>query len=132
VPIDFAVEKARIDRNDSATGDHAMMRRNMATHTVNNELDSLKSDMSKLRSDLAGLAEALIKAGKHEAGAAKERLEEEVHTRLDSLREKAGDAREAGANALKSIESHIEERPFVSMLVAFAVGLVFGKFLDRR
>jgi ElaB/YqjD/DUF883 family membrane-anchored ribosome-binding protein len=109
-----------------------MMRRNMATHTVSSELDSLKSDVAKLRSDLAGLAEALIKAGKHEAGAAKDRLEEEVGKRLDSLREKAGNARDAGANALESIGSHIEERPFVSMLVAFAIGLVFGKFADRR
>jgi len=104
----------------------------MSAHTVSSELDSLRSDVSKLRSDLAGLAEALLKAGKHEAGAAREKLEEEVSKRLDSLREKAATVRDAGQTAIETIENQIEERPFISMLVAFAVGLVFGKLVDRR
>ena len=105
---------------------------NMPRHGVGNEVDALKEDVAKLRADLAGLAEALIQAGRQEAGTAKDKLEDEARKRLEGLRSAAGDARAFGRSALESIETQIGEKPLISVLVAFAVGIVFGKLADRR
>jgi ElaB/YqjD/DUF883 family membrane-anchored ribosome-binding protein len=37
-----------------------------------------------------------------------------------------------GPRHLRNIEGKIEQRPFVSLAVAFATGLVVGRMLDRR
>ena len=48
--------------------------------------------------------------------------------RLDSI---AGDAKHHGRQALDDLTDRIEERPLASILIAFGVGLLFGRMLDR-
>ncbi|MEX2474028.1 MAG: hypothetical protein WD429_02325, partial [Marinobacter sp.] len=40
-------------------------------------------------------------------------------------------ARKAGDKAIEGAGHKIEERPFLTVLIAFVAGLLLGKFLDR-
>ncbi|GMU20399.1 MAG: hypothetical protein AMXMBFR13_04960 [Phycisphaerae bacterium] len=110
-----------------------MIKANRSARTaVGEEIDSLKSDMQQLRADLAGLAEALIQAGKSEAGEARSKLEERVQEQLEHMRSAVTSAQHYGRHGIESVQTQIEEKPFTSVLVAFAAGLMFGKLMDRR
>lgn len=104
----------------------------MSHPRVTGEVEALKADVARLRADIAGLAEALLQAGRQEAGEARSRVEEEARQHLEGLRSRMDGARDLGRDAIRSVQSHIEERPFVSILAALATGLVLGKLLDRR
>jgi ElaB/YqjD/DUF883 family membrane-anchored ribosome-binding protein len=106
--------------------------RDMSRHGVGNEWEALRDDVTKLRGDLAGLAEALIQAGKQEAGEAKEKVEEEARRRLDGLRSAAEEVQSFGRKAVESVQERVGEWPVVSILLAFAVGVAIGKFMDRK
>jgi ElaB/YqjD/DUF883 family membrane-anchored ribosome-binding protein len=44
----------------------------------------------------------------------------------------ADEVQASGRDSLRAIEERIEERPLVSLAMAFAVGLVLGRLFDRR
>jgi len=89
------------------------------------DVDTLKEDISRLKDDLAGIAETLLEKGRAETGAAKERLSESLGDELQAARVK-------GIEKMESIEDQIREKPLMSLLIAFVVGLFLGKLFDRR
>jgi len=96
----------------------------MATRNLESEFDMVKEDLVKLREDIAKLS-----------GALKDVTSETVHDRVNDLRGRidsiTGDAKQHGRQALEDLTNRIEERPLASVLVAFGVGLLFGRLLDR-
>ena len=105
--------------------------KNSHRHGVADELDSLKDDMSRLRQDLAGLAEALLRLGRTEAGDAKDHIAKEAQKGIAGLRSAVNGARNAGSQAIDTIEEQITDRPVTSLIIAFAAGLIFGKVMNR-
>jgi ElaB/YqjD/DUF883 family membrane-anchored ribosome-binding protein len=99
---------------------------------LRNDLDSIKSDIAALQADLASALKDLVAAGKGEAGAAKERLENEIRERLDKLSYKADLLARRGRRAIGSLEEHIEEKPLQSVGIALGIGVVIGALLSRR
>lgn len=93
----------------------------MATNDTAKATEELREDLDKIRSELAGLVEAV---GKFAADGRREGLRA-----LDGARTRA---QAQAAQSLESIEQQVAEKPLVSMLIAFAVGMVFGKLIDRR
>ena len=84
------------------------------THAVGHHcLWQLKRDMAALTDTLKGLAA------------------ERGHLGADALKNAASETEEQAKAAIQSVEGHISERPFVSVLVAFGVGLLLGKLLGR-
>lgn len=85
-----------------------------------NEAARLREDLTALREDFSKLAESLRavteKTAKAGVGAAKQR---------------AGQAREQADEWVADLGEHIEQRPFGSVLMAFGLGFVIGKLLDR-
>jgi ElaB/YqjD/DUF883 family membrane-anchored ribosome-binding protein len=51
-----------------------------------------------------------------------------VRGRIDEL---TGDARAQSRQALDDLTDSIEERPLASVLIAFGVGMLIGRLLDR-
>jgi ElaB/YqjD/DUF883 family membrane-anchored ribosome-binding protein len=88
-------------------------------HDLRQELDTLKKDLSKLRSDISELTQKLADIGKSVTGADKDKLVEGTYQALDRTREWA-------RNAGETVEQKIKERPFISLLMAFIVGLLLG------
>jgi ElaB/YqjD/DUF883 family membrane-anchored ribosome-binding protein len=106
--------------------------KDLPTLKAGTEWETFKDDVTRLREDVSGLAEALIRAGREEAGQARDKLEEEARHRLNQLRGTADDARSLGRSAFESLEGRIKERPLTSALVALAAGIVLGRIMRLR
>lgn len=88
------------------------------------EIDRLRTDLDRVRSDIGDLARAVKSAGYAKAGEARRTVEDELHQVADRIRSGTKDARD-------TLQSEVQERPLVTMLVAFGVGVLVGKILDR-
>lgn len=91
------------------------------TTTTEKAADALRDDVEKLKSDIAALSATLgryanatgqdaMRGLRHARDAAQERAQEAVHT----------------------VEQQIAQRPLPSILVAFGIGFLIGKLMDRR
>ena len=88
-------------------------------------LSAVKDDISNLRSDMNELFRKLIDTGKSETGAAKDKVIEELRDALQV-------ASKSGKRTVESLESKVQEKPFISLLVTFFVGFFLGVFFDRK
>jgi len=107
----------------------------MATRNLDQELDTLRGDLGKIRDDIAALTRSLSDAAAAEAKAGGARLNQAAHAAAQTAKERAqhfaDTARTQGEEGIAALEQRIEQNPFTSVLVAFGVGLVIGKLLDR-
>lgn len=78
------------------------------------DIDALRQDMATLRHDLSSVLDHVIDDSKEKSR---------------ELRDKAKDA---GKRAMDATESQIKERPFLSVLMVFVIGMILGKMLDQR
>jgi ElaB/YqjD/DUF883 family membrane-anchored ribosome-binding protein len=97
----------------------------MAERDLTKDVDAIKADLNALRKDLSGVV-ATIK------GTAVNRAETELDALHKRLNQIAADLQTSGRDSLRAFEGQIGEKPLVSVAVAFAVGLMLGKLLDRR
>lgn len=96
-----------------------------AERDLKQDIDALRSDLDVLRKDVGQLVTTLTSSASDRAGAELDA----VRARLNKM---AGDVQATGREHLRSVESQIEERPLISLAVAFAVGLLLGRLFDRR
>ena len=96
-----------------------------AERDLREDLDTLKSDLDALRKDIGAIVQSL-------KGTASGRAEEELDAVRRRVTRLAGDLQSQGKEQLRAFEAQIEERPFASLALAFAIGLIFGKMFDRR
>lgn len=96
------------------------------------DMQTLRDDVTKLRSDLSGITQRLLEAGKDEAGMARYKLEAEVRKLLEEVSQTLGQTRERSRKAVEGVEQKIGERPLISLIIAFIVGLLLGKLFDRK
>lgn len=89
----------------------------MATQPTNQEL---QEQMDTLRKDFASLTGTLkeMSAGYARDGQAR-------------VKNAADEAQKQVRDSLGRAQSEVEQRPFSSMAVAFGIGLLLGKLLDR-
>ncbi len=83
----------------------------MATNGTSHEpdLDQLKRSLGTLQADVAQLMQTL--------------LGEKEHALTEAAR--------SGKRALESTEAGIRQRPFIALLLAFVVGLLFGRVATK-
>jgi len=96
----------------------------MGQEDIGQDLDALREDVTKLRADLSQLAKALLEKGKSETDSAKDKVVDELMAGLRT-------ARVRGNDTVESVEHRIQEKPLMSMLIAFFVGLLLGKLFDK-
>jgi ElaB/YqjD/DUF883 family membrane-anchored ribosome-binding protein len=89
------------------------------------DFNSLRSDLDTLRQDFGTLVNTL-----------KTNASSRAEAELDALRQRvaslANDLQTTGQQQLRAAESKIGERPFMSVAIAFATGLVVGRLMERR
>jgi len=102
------------------------------TNTKTTAEDQLKKDVDALRKDLDALRKDLLGAVDSLKGTASGRAEAELDALRKRLDRVATNARASGRESLRQVEDQIEERPLVSLAMAFAVGLILGRLFDRR
>ena len=89
------------------------------------DLEAVKEDLSRLRTDLRDLLRKLIETGKSETGVTKERVLDEINEAFELTTER-------GKAAVQSLENKVQENPLISILLAFVIGFIFGKLFERR
>jgi ElaB/YqjD/DUF883 family membrane-anchored ribosome-binding protein len=97
----------------------------MAERELSKDVDAIKGDLDALRKDFASVVETI-------KGTAKSRAESEIDALQKRINQIAADVQTSGREGLRAVEGQIGEKPLVSVAVAFAVGLMLGKLLDRR
>lgn len=88
---------------------------------MDQDLDALRSEMQALRDDLSAVVQTVREIGE-ERGAAI----------YDHLRHSAERARREGGKRADAVAHEIEQRPFISLVSAFGIGLLLGLLFGGR
>jgi len=94
---------------------------NRSTATISNDTDQLKADVAKLRQDLTHLMTATADLGRDTVAVAN-----------DKVRAGMRAARQKGTEGAELLSQSIEERPVASVLIAFGLGVLAAKLMERR
>lgn len=107
----------------------------MEAQSAQDDYRNVKEDIQLLRDDLAKLTKAVAEGQKGNISSLRDEIRKESRAALKAARERGDEAlnraREAGDKAVHDVEHKIEERPFLSVIIVFLVGLLVGKLLDR-
>jgi ElaB/YqjD/DUF883 family membrane-anchored ribosome-binding protein len=106
-----------------------------ADRNLEEELDTLKTDLDTLRKDISSLATSFGDAatdeirtrGRH-ARAAVGRVTDRAGEVWDDA---TSEASRRGREGVAALEHQIDERPFLSVLLAFGIGVVIGRLIHR-
>jgi ElaB/YqjD/DUF883 family membrane-anchored ribosome-binding protein len=94
--------------------------------SVRKNVRNLKADSETLASDAASLARSAQARASDTISGSLRRIE-------DSLSDIWGKISKSGADSYEAVHSNVEQRPFTSIMAAFAAGTALGWFLvDRR
>lgn len=108
----------------------------MEAKSSQDEFNQVKQDLQQLRDDLAKLTKAVSDDQKSNISSLRDEIRRESREAIDQARQKGTDAlnraRDAGDKAVHDVEHKIEERPFLSIVIMFLVGVLVGKLLDRE
>jgi ElaB/YqjD/DUF883 family membrane-anchored ribosome-binding protein len=92
----------------------------------------LEADIEQLKKDLKKLNETLVGLGREGFDA----IQSEGAARLEALRKEADDIAKRlkikGQNQYDALEAQVQEKPLLSLLAAFGLGLIISRIIDRR
>jgi ElaB/YqjD/DUF883 family membrane-anchored ribosome-binding protein len=98
----------------------------------NPDTSRLEADIEQLKADLKHLNETLVGLGKDTF----ESVQSESAARLEALRKEADDIarrlRSKGENQYAALEAQVQEKPLLTLLAAFGLGLIISRLIDRR
>jgi ElaB/YqjD/DUF883 family membrane-anchored ribosome-binding protein len=103
----------------------AQARASSDVRDVKEVFEALRSELNTLRKDFGAFASGLKKDGGS-------RAEDELDAMRKRLATLSDDLQTTGQQQLRKFEDQVGERPYVSLAVAFATGLIVGTLLDRR
>ncbi|MTI63052.1 hypothetical protein [Methylophaga sp.] len=98
--------------------------------TQSSEQD-LQEQMKALRSDFSELTKTMKKLSEDYVNEGQSRLRQTADQARQQARDTADQAREQARNAAYQAQEGVENHPFSSVAVAFGIGLLIGKILDR-
>jgi ElaB/YqjD/DUF883 family membrane-anchored ribosome-binding protein len=106
-----------------------------ANRNLEEEFDALKAGLDTLRKDISSLVSSFGDAATDEVRTRGRRARAAVGRVTDRAGEVWDDATteasRRGREGAAALEQRIEERPVISVLVAFGIGLVIGKLINR-
>lgn len=102
----------------------------MADTNLQNELNTLKEDIAKLRLDMADLGTALKDVAAERARNAKSRLAEGAEELSAGVRERLDEARQKGREVVDGLEEQIAGHPMGSIITAFGVGFIIASMMN--
>lgn len=107
----------------------------MQSKSGQDEYNQVKQDLQQLRDDLAKLTRAVTEGQKGNISSLRDEIHRESREAFDQVRQKGNEAVEraktAGDKAIHDVEKKIEERPLLSIVIMFLIGVLVGKLLDR-
>ena len=95
------------------------------TSQLEADIDQLKKDLKKLNDTLVGIGRDSFDAVQSEGAA-----------RLEALRKEADDIarrlKSKGQSQYDAIEAQVQEKPLLSLMAAFGLGMIISRLIDRR
>lgn len=114
------------------------MTKNKSAEKIKKDVEILQADLNRLASDVSTTWENIVELGKAEAGAKKEKIEQELRSRFANLKDEIQNVREKGfkifENPTETIQNagkKIEQNPLLSVCIALGVGIVLGKIIEK-
>lgn len=92
--------------------------------TLKQEVEALRADLKKIKADLLGLTKTLSKVTASEAAEGLQGIKQKSDQMEAKLRQAAGEAK-------TTLEEQVREKPLGTLLLAFGIGLLFGKVAGR-
>lgn len=80
---------------------------------LQSDVDALKDDLGRIHDDMRSITETLLKTGKGKAEHARDQVKNQFDQGMDQ------------------VEDFIEKQPLLTVIIAFAIGLVVGKIFTR-
>jgi ElaB/YqjD/DUF883 family membrane-anchored ribosome-binding protein len=106
-----------------------------ANRNLEEEFDAIKAGVDTLRQQISSLVGSVGDAATGEVRTRGRRARAAVGRATDRAGEvwddAANEASRRGREGAAAVEHQIEQRPFISVLVAFGAGVVIGKLISR-
>lgn len=96
------------------------------------ELEALRADLGRLKTDLADIAEAVKESARGQAEAASAEIGDLLKVLEQGLKDAFDSIKEKGESSVETVGRQVEQRPLLSLLIAFGAGLLFGRISSRR
>lgn len=97
----------------------------MSERTLDADIAQLRKDLEAIRGDIGALSDSLRSATGAAANSARKQVAEGAARVGETVRESAHAAQAA-------TERSIADHPMASVAMAFGIGMVIGRLLDRR
>ena len=99
---------------------------------IKENIDNLKDDVTRIRSDFSTIIEKLIDRSRSADSTKNTELQAEARKLYDELAETLEASRLLGKGGVEEVERKIVERPFLSVFLAFLLGMLIGKLYEKR
>jgi ElaB/YqjD/DUF883 family membrane-anchored ribosome-binding protein len=104
--------------------------------SVSKDVENLKSDVHKLRKDMAGILDSAASSSRDAIMRSRNRLREAIAElegkAKDRLRDTSDTLKERGSEKMDNWRARVEDRPVTAITIAFVAGLVFASIFARR
>lgn len=105
---------------------------NGIVETATDEFGSLRSDIERLRSDLAALSKDFKGVGSAALTEAQRVGADKIEAMRGEVERTAQWLRKQGAASMTEVEHTIQQRPILSLLAAFGAGMLITRLMERR
>lgn len=99
---------------------------------IREDLENLRRDTYKLKDDLSAITSKIFQAGKDEGVAAKDYLYDESVKLVDELENILNESRIRSKRKIRDASRSVENRPFLSVFIAFIAGMIISSILRGR
>lgn len=99
--------------------------KNPSSSQLESDIEKLKADLKQLNQTLMGLGRETIDSAQQEGAARVEALRREA----DEL---AGRLKQRGQHQFDTLEAQVHDKPLMTLLAAFGLGMIISRIIDRR
>lgn len=102
------------------------------TKALEADASGLAADVAQLKEDIKKLTGSIVGLGRDGLDAAQKGGAKQLGAWRDDVDELTTSLKKQGQHQLEVVEDQMRERPLLTLLAAFGVGLLLARLIDRR
>lgn len=99
---------------------------------IKEDINQLKTDADRVKGDLTDIFRRIVDIGKEETGSAKSLIQSESDKLISEIDEILSKSKIKSKEQIQNVGKKVEEKPLLSLLGAFAAGVVLSKLLSNK
>lgn len=99
---------------------------------VKENIDTLKDEVLRLRQEFSNVSDNILDISRKAYKSGNKRLGHEAGKLHAELGGGLESARRIGGSGIVAVETRITQKPLLSVLIAFLIGVLAGKLMDRE